>query len=125
MSKRKLFLGINLEMDPSVAIVEDGKVLVFSEEERHARIKHAKDMYPARALRSSLRIAGCELSDISALAINWNLTAYNDGTLQAFYQGVRKDFEVDPATVAWQDRNLKKRSWSQYTRMHEQELRRI
>ena len=48
---RKIYLGINLEMDPSVAIVENGKVLAFSEEERHLRIKHAQNYYPEKALK--------------------------------------------------------------------------
>lgn len=122
---RKLYLGINLEMDPAVAIVENGVVLAFSEEERHLRIKHAQNHYPEKALKYCLKTAGCELSDIAAIAINWNLTAYNDGTMRAFYEGVRKGFPVDAATAAWQERNLRKRSWAEYRGMHERELRKI
>jgi carbamoyltransferase len=122
---RKLYLGINLEMDPSVAIVENGKVLAFSEEERHLRIKHAQNHYPEKALKYCLKAADCELSDISLIAINWNLTAYNDGTMKAFYEEVRREFQVDAATAGWQERNLKKRSWAEYRRMHERELQKI
>lgn len=122
---RKLYLGINLEMDPSVAIVENGRVLAFSEEERHLRIKHAQNHYPEKALKYCLKAADCELSDISSIAINWNLTAYNDGTMKAFYEGVRGEFQVDAATAGWQERNLKKRSWAEYRRMHERELQKI
>lgn len=122
---RKLYLGINLEMDPSVAIVENGAVLAFSEEERHLRIKHAQNHYPEKALKYCLKAAGCELSDISSIAINWNLTAYNDGAMKAFYEGVRREFPVDAATAAWQERNLRKRSWAEYRRMHERELQKI
>lgn len=122
---RKLYLGINLEMDPSVAIVENGRVLAFSEEERHLRIKHAQNHYPEKALKYCLKTAGCDLSDISSIAINWNLTAYNDGTMKAFYEGVRRDYPVDVATAGWQERNLKKRSWAEYRRMHERELQKI
>jgi predicted NodU family carbamoyl transferase len=67
---RKLYLGINLEMDPSVAIIENGRVLAFSEEERHVRIKHAQNIYPIRALKYCLNAAGCKLSDVTAIAIN-------------------------------------------------------
>jgi len=122
---RKLYLGINLEMDPAVAIVEDGVVLAFSEEERHLRIKHAQNHYPEKALKYCLKSAGCELSDITAIAINWNLTAYNDGTMKSFYDGVCREFPVDRATASWQDRNLKKRSWAEYRRLHERELQKI
>lgn len=122
---RRLYLGINLEMDPSVAIVENGRVLAFSEEERHLRIKHAQNHYPEKALKYCLKTVGCELSDIAAIAINWNLSAYNDGTMKAFYEGVRREYPVDAATAGWQERNLKKRSWTEYRRLHERELQRI
>lgn len=122
---RRLYLGINLEMDPSVAVVENGRVLAFSEEERHLRIKHAQNHYPEKALKYCLKTAGCRLSDIAGIAINWNLTAYNDGTMKSFYESVRAEFDVDAATAGWQERNLKKRSWNEYRRMHERELQRI
>ena len=120
----KLYLGINLEMDPAVAIVEDGRVLAFSEEERHIRIKHAQNAYPIRALKYCLAAAGCGLADVSGIAINWDLTAYNDGVMKSFYEGLRRSYPVDEATLGWQERNIKKRSWANYRRMHEQELRR-
>jgi carbamoyltransferase len=122
---RKIYLGINLEMDPSVAIVENGKVLAYSEEERHLRIKHAQNRYPEKALKYCLKVAGCDLSDITSIAINWNLTAYNNGTIKAFYDGVRREYRVDAATASWQEKNLKKRSWVEYRRMHERELQKI
>lgn len=40
-SHAKIFVGVNLLMDPSVAIVRDGLVLAHSEEERHIHVKHA------------------------------------------------------------------------------------
>ena len=52
--KRNIFLGINLEMDPSAAIVENGKVLAYSEEERHIRIKHAQNYYPKESIKYCL-----------------------------------------------------------------------
>ena len=61
---RKLYLGINLEMDPAVAIVEDGVVLAFSEEERHLRIKHAQNHYPEKALKYCLKSAGLRRSSL-------------------------------------------------------------
>ena len=122
---RKLFLGINLEMDPSVAIVENGVVLAFSEEERHLRIKHAQNYYPEKALKYCLKAANCTLSDVSSIAINWNLTAYNNGTMNSFYEEIRHGFQVDAVTAAWQERNLKKRSWAEYRRFHARELQRI
>ena len=54
--KRKLCLGMNLGIDPSVAIVENGKVIAFSEEERHIRIKHAPNIYPKEAFRKKTKV---------------------------------------------------------------------
>lgn len=61
-------------MDPSVAIVENGVLIAFSEEERHIRIKHAQNHYPENALKYCLKALNSDLSEISAIAINWNLT---------------------------------------------------
>jgi predicted NodU family carbamoyl transferase len=44
------FLGVSEGIDPAVAIVRDGRVLAFMEEERLLRYKHAKDVYPLNAL---------------------------------------------------------------------------
>jgi carbamoyltransferase len=122
---RKLYLGINLEMDPSVAIVENGKVIAFSEEERHIRIKHAKNYYPKNAIKYCLDYASVTISEITQIAINWDITAYDDGTMESFYQSISDEYLVDQATLNWQKRNLKKRSWVEYRAFHEHELKKI
>jgi len=125
MKNRKLFLGINLGIDPSVAIVESGKIIAFSEEERHIRIKHAPNIYPKEALKFCLNESNCSIKDISKFAVNWNLTGYNDGEIKKFYEGLRGKYNVDQATIDWQDRNLKKRSWKEFKKFHKTELTRI
>ncbi len=103
MIDSKFFLGINLAMDPSVALVRDGKVLAFSEEERHIRLKHAEGIYPSRALRYCLDSAGIGLEDVEAVGINWDLEAYNDGSIKAFYETMRTVYPVDQKTISWQN----------------------
>ena len=98
---------MNLQNDPSVAIVEDGRVIAFSEEERHIRIKHAHNYYPINALKSCLEIANCQFEDITKLAVNLNLKAYNDGTMKSFYYKLRDKYNVDEFTKNWQENNLK------------------
>ena len=120
--KRKLYLGINLQNDPSVAIVENGKVIAFSEEERHIRLKHAPNYYPIQALKSCLEIANCQFEDITKLAVNWNLTAYNNGTMESFYSKLRDQYDVDEFTKKWQENNLKKRSWDNFKDFHIKKL---
>ena len=124
-SHGKMFVGVNLLMDPSVAIVRDGRVLAHSEEERHIRVKHAANVYPSRALRYCLDVAGVKMQEVEAVAINWNIPAYTDGTMKAFYESVRKSHPVDDATVSWQSRNLRIRQADVYRESHEVEWRRL
>ena len=99
----RTYLGIfSGGVDPAVAVVRDGEVLAYSEEERHLRYKHATGVYPLRALRFCLDAAGSALDEIAAVALNWNLPAYGDGTMRAFFDQVNRDWPVDAQTRAWQ-----------------------
>jgi carbamoyltransferase len=100
------FLGIfEGHADPAVAIVSNGEVVAFAEEERFIRQKHAFGLYPIKALKFCLKTAGISLSDVSAVGLNWNVEAYTSGEMQAFYDSVNEEFPVNDATRAWQ-RNL-------------------
>ena len=55
--------------DPAVAIVRDGKVLAYAEEERFIRLKHAPRVYPIKELKYCLDQAGVRLTDIAAIGI--------------------------------------------------------
>src|SRR4051812_40743918 len=102
------FLGIfEGHYDPAVAIVRDGEVLAYSEEERHNRVKHAPRMYPERALRYCLDAADLGIDDIAAVAVNWDIPAYTNGSMAAFFDEIRAAFQVDPATMAWQNSVLR------------------
>ncbi len=129
MSKKsdsgKVFLGINLLMDPAVAAVRNGCVLAQTEEERHIRFKHAAGIYPSRALRYCLDVAGVSMAEVEAVGINWNLAAYTDGRMKAFYDSVREEHPVDQATINWQNRNLRARNVDVYREGHEMEWRRL
>ena len=108
-SKPRYFLGIfEGGLDPAVALVENGKVIAFSEEERHIRFKHAPRMYPFRALHYCLDYANIKLSDVEAVAINLNLDAYTDGTLQDFFAQMRNQWpDIDDKSIQWQNALLK------------------
>jgi carbamoyltransferase len=121
---RPLFLGINLFVDPSVAIVENGRVLAFSEEERHVRNKHATGIYPTRALEFCLNHARASLDEVRAVGIPWDLPAYTDGAMGAFYGELRRRKTLDPNTVAWQDRTLRTYHRGAYEELHRREWRR-
>lgn len=97
------FLGIfEGHADPAVAIVRDGEVVAYSEEERHIRNKHAWGIYPIRAMQFCLDTAGISLSDVAAVGLNWDTDGYTNGRIQAFYDSINKEFPVNDATVAWQ-----------------------
>ncbi len=100
-----IFLGVSAEgdVDPAAAVVRDGRVLACSEEERHVRYKHAPGFYPIRALTYCLDAAGIGLEDVAAVAVNWNLPAYADGSMRTFFEGVRRRWDVNPQTIAWQE----------------------
>ncbi|MDP3994151.1 MAG: carbamoyltransferase C-terminal domain-containing protein [Candidatus Doudnabacteria bacterium] len=100
----KTYIGINAEpVDPSVAIVRDGKVLAFAEEERFIRYKHALKVYPIRALRYCLKQTGISLQDVSGVGIAWDVEAYSDGRLREFFDNMAKTLPVDKGTKAWQN----------------------
>ena len=99
----KVFLGIfEGGVDPAVAIVRDGTIIAYSEEERHLRYKHTTGIYPIRAIKYCLKAAGVEFSDLDAVAVNWNLDAYTDGTMSAFFDEIRQEWPVDDRTHQWQ-----------------------
>jgi carbamoyltransferase len=88
--------------DPAVAIVQNGRLLAFAEEERFVRIKHAKGVYPMRALKFCLATAGIGPSDVAAVAINWDLPGYTNGSMAEFFTAMQNDWNVDDKTLAWQ-----------------------
>jgi carbamoyltransferase len=122
----RYYVGLNADpTDPSAAIVRDGVVIAFAEEERFVRYKHAYGHYPSRALRFCLQRAGIELRDVAAVAINWNLQAYTDGTMERFYRALREKYPVDPQTIAWQNSRLRKRNLGETRRFHERHWKRL
>lgn len=98
------FLGIfEGHADPAVAIVRSGEIVSYVEEERFSRQKHAWGVYPIRSLKYCLQTAGIALSDVEAVALNWNLDAYSDGRMRQFFDDVNAEFEVDTGTRSWQN----------------------
>src|SRR5262245_5798574 len=88
--------------DPTAALVRDGRLLAFAEEERFLRNKHAKGWYPGRSLRFCLDHAGIEASDVKSLAVNWDIPSYTNGRMRNFFEELRGEWPVDAKTIAWQ-----------------------
>lgn len=107
MSVLPIYLGIfEGHWDPSVAIVCDGKVLAYAEEERFIRWKHAPRVYPIRALKYCLDQASLKPSEVTAIGINWDLPAYTNGTMKSFFAEMEEQWPLDENTHRWQQHVL-------------------
>jgi carbamoyltransferase len=117
-SNASLVLGIHTGVDPAAALVRNGRLESFSEEERHVRYKHAPAMVPYRAIESCLAKAGVKAEEIDAIALNWDLEAFNDGRVARFYDDLSKAYPVDSATEGWQRKNLAERNYASLTKFY-------
>ncbi|KOX30115.1 nodulation protein [Saccharothrix sp. NRRL B-16348] len=99
----RTFLGISSgHSDPSVAVVRDGRVVAYAEEERFVRTKHAAGQYPTRALRYCLDAVGLRLDEVDSVSVGWHSEAYSDGRMARFFEELGRQWEPDPGTLAWQ-----------------------
>jgi len=97
------FVGIfEGHWDPAVAVVRDGRLVAFAEEERFIRFKHAPRIYPIHALKYCLDEAGIRPDQVEAIGINWDLPAYTDGTMRAFFDDMAAAWPIDENTRRWQ-----------------------
>ena len=103
LGKSGYYLGIfEGHADPAVAIVKNGEVVAYAEEERFIRNKHAWGVYPIRSMQFCLDTAGITLSEVEAVGLNWNIDGYTSGKIQEFYDKVNAEFPVNDATKGWQ-----------------------
>lgn len=99
----RYFLGIHEKhADPSVSLICNGRVLAHVEEERFLRNKHAFNAYPIRALTYCLQEYDLSISDIEAVAINFDLEAYKNGEMQRFFEAWNGAWNTDANTKGWQ-----------------------
>ncbi len=63
-------LGLSQHHDSAAALLKDGQVVAFSEEERFTRVKH-DGRFPAEAARWCLERAGITLADVDHVAYFW------------------------------------------------------
>ncbi|MGH7782657.1 MAG: carbamoyltransferase N-terminal domain-containing protein, partial [Candidatus Binatia bacterium] len=119
------YLGIfEGHADPAVAVVRDGEIVAYAEEERFTRQKHAWGVYPTHALKFCLDAAGISLSDVAAVGLNWNIPAYTDGRMQAFYDSVNREFPVNDTTISWQRSLINRFGRDNTEKRHQLEWRR-
>ncbi len=71
-----IVLGINgfkREHDPSAALIIDGKLAGFAEEERFIRVKRASRKYPRNAVQWLLQENNLSIDDIDLFAFGWDV----------------------------------------------------
>lgn len=93
-------------VDPSAALVVDGEVTAFVEEERLLRNKHATGAFPVRAIDFVLKQGGLDLRDIDAIVQSWDCAKYADGRMRSHFDAVNARYPTDASDHAYQNRLL-------------------
>ena len=107
---KKYILGINDFTDPSIAIVRNGEVKFYIEEERLNRIKHSHNIFPTKSINEAFKYLGISFKDIKAIAYNWDFNKYKNGHLKQFFFSLNKKYKIDKNTKNWQIERLKNRN---------------
>ncbi len=97
-------LGYFDGIDPAAAILCDGEVKAYVEEERLIRYKHAPNVFPIRSIDACLKLAKLSLGDIDCAVYGWDAPRYVGGDMAAFYERVNREHPPDDRTVGWQRR---------------------
>lgn len=93
-------------IDPAAALIEDGRVIAYVEEERLLRNKHAANLFPIRSIESCLELGGIGLGDVDTVLYGWDAPRYASGDMARFYEQLNMRYPPDPATRRWQQRNV-------------------
>jgi carbamoyltransferase len=118
-------LGIShSHYDPSAALVVDGEVVAFVEEERLVRTKHAPGAFPVCAIDFVLKKGGLRLSDLDFIVQAWDCNKYDDGTIARHYSELNARYPTDEGDRAYQSRLLAQFSSERQRAVIERALRR-
>jgi carbamoyltransferase len=77
--------------NPSAALVRDGAIVAFAEEERFTRIKTAPNSLPIGALLYCLREAGIGIGDVEGIGFGWECDRYATA-MPAFNEQFRRRY---------------------------------
>jgi carbamoyltransferase len=99
-------LGYFPGIDPAAAVIVNGEVVAFVEEERLVRYKHAPNLFPTRSIETCLKIAGLAIGDLDCAVFGWDASRYASGDMARFYTEINRRHPPDNATERWQQRNI-------------------
>jgi carbamoyltransferase len=101
-------LGYFHGIDPAAALVADGELVAYVEEERLVRQKHAPDVFPLRSIKACLDLAGRDLGDLDCVAYGWDAPRYGNGEMRRRYATINDRYPPDEATRRWQEGCLRR-----------------
>ena len=119
---KKYILGINDFTDPSIAIIRNGEVKFYIEEERLNRIKHSHNIFPTKSINEAFNYLGISFKDIKAIAYNWDFKKYENGYLKKFFFNLNKKYKIDKNTKNWQIERIKNRNLKNFKKKIEKYL---
>ncbi len=119
---KKYILGINDFTDPSIAIIRNGEVKFYIEEERLNRIKHSHNIFPTKSINEAFNYLGISFKNIKAIAYNWDFRKYENGHLKKFFLNLNKKYKIDKNTKSWQLERLKNRNLKKFKKKLEKNL---
>ena len=93
-------------IDPAAALIADGRVLAYVEEERLVRNKHAANIFPSKSIQACLDLGGIGLADVDCAVYGWDAHRYGSGEMARFYCDLNRRYPPDAATQRWQQRNV-------------------
>lgn len=85
--------------DPSAALLVDGKLVAFVEEERLVRVKHANATFPERSIEYCLQAAGIGFGDLDAIVCEHDMDVIlsHDPEMEPY----RQTFKNHPELQTW------------------------
>lgn len=85
--------------DPSAALLVDGKLVAFVEEERLVRVKHANATFPERSIEYCLQAAGIGFGDLDAIVCEHDMDVIlsRDPEMEPY----RQTFKNHPELQTW------------------------
>ena len=120
---KKMILGINDMVDPSISLVKNGKLLFYIEEERLNRIKHSHNIFPLKSIEVALKKFNISINDLDCITYNWDFKKYSGGYMKKFFNRLNSQFKVDSNTKKWQQERLNKRNLKNFEKKLEINLR--
>ena len=111
--------------DPSAAVVVDGSVVAFVEEERLVRNKHATAYFPSRAVAYVLKEARLTLDDIDYISFGWDCHLHENGGLSRHFDEINRLYPPTSFDVAYQKNRLSSFTSERFRSSIRRELRRM